>query len=73
MKMPDIVQQGIGLLQQGVQFLQDVRVEMKKVSWPTRKETIGSTAVVIVVVLLIATFLGIVDLGLSVFVGSLLK
>jgi preprotein translocase subunit SecE len=66
MMIPDIVKQGM-------QFLQDVRVEMKKVSWPTRKEALGSTAVVIVVVLLIATFLGIVDLGLSLFVGNLLK
>ena len=34
-------------------------------SWPSRKETIGSTAVVLVLVLLASLFLGAVDLALS--------
>ena len=47
------------------QFFREVRVELKKVTWPSRKETIASTSVVLVTVILIAFFLGIVDLGLS--------
>ena len=47
------------------QFLREVRAELAKVTWPTRKDTIASTSVVLVIVLLIAAFLGIVDLGLS--------
>ena len=47
------------------QFLREVRVELSKVTWPTRKETLASTSVVLVIVILIAAFLGIVDLGLS--------
>jgi preprotein translocase subunit SecE len=39
--------------------------ELKKVVWPSRKETMGSTAVVLVIVGLSAVFLGIVDLILS--------
>lgn len=46
------------------QFLVDSKVELKKVTWPTKKELLSTTAVVIVLVLLIAFFLGIVDLGL---------
>ncbi len=46
------------------QFLVDAKVELKKVTWPTRKELISTTAVVLILVLLIAFFLGIVDLGL---------
>ena len=46
------------------QFLADAKVELKKVTWPTRKELLSTTAVVILLVLLIAFFLGIVDLGL---------
>ena len=46
------------------QFLADSRGELKKVTWPTRKELLATTAVVIVLVLLIAFYLGIVDLGL---------
>ena len=47
------------------QFFREVRVELKKVTWPSRKETIASTSVVLITVILVAFFLGIVDLGLS--------
>ncbi len=47
------------------QFLREVKVELKKVTWPSRKQTIGSTVVVIALVMLISMFLGAVDLGLS--------
>jgi preprotein translocase subunit SecE len=46
-------------------YLREVVVELKKVIWPSRKETLGSTAVVLVIVGLTAVFLGIVDLVLS--------
>ena len=46
-------------------FLTDVRVELKKVSWPSRQDTIASTGVVIVVVFLISFYLGIIDIALS--------
>ncbi len=46
-------------------YIREVVVELKKVIWPSRKETIGSTAVVLVIVGLVAVFLGIVDLILS--------
>ena len=47
------------------QFLREVKVELKKVAWPSRKQTIGSTVVVIALVMIISIFLGAVDLGLS--------
>ena len=47
------------------QFLREVKVELKKVTWPSRKQTIGSTVVVIALVMIISVFLGAVDLGLS--------
>lgn len=51
--------------QQLVQFLQEVRTELKKVHWPTKKEVVGSTVVVIVSVLIISFFLGAIDLILQ--------
>lgn len=48
-----------------VQFLREVKTELKKVTWPTRQQTLGSTAVVLVLVLIISTFLGLVDMGLA--------
>jgi len=47
------------------QFFREVRVELEKVTWPTRKETIASTSVVLITVFLVAFYLGVVDLGLS--------
>jgi preprotein translocase subunit SecE len=52
-------------INQGVQFLIEVKVELKKVVWPTRKQTLGSTVVVIILTMIIASFLGLVDIGLS--------
>ena len=53
------------LWEKAKQFFREVRVELKKVTWPSRKETIASTSVVLITVMLVAFFLGIVDLGLS--------
>ena len=47
------------------QFLREVRIELLKVNWPSRKETLASTAVVLVLILLISAYLGLVDAGLS--------
>jgi len=44
------------------QFLRETKVELKKVTWPSKKELIGSTVVVIIFVLLIAAYFGIIDL-----------
>jgi preprotein translocase subunit SecE len=56
-----------------VQFLREVRVELKKVTWPGRNEIIGSTAVVIVASFAVAFFLGFVDLLLQKALGLILK
>jgi preprotein translocase subunit SecE len=53
-------------------FLAEVRAEVKKVTWPTRAEALGGTAVVVVVVLIMALFLGIVDAILSKIVQGLI-
>ncbi|MBW2557404.1 MAG: preprotein translocase subunit SecE [Deltaproteobacteria bacterium] len=46
-------------------FLREAKVELKRVTWPTPKEALASTSVVIVVVMIVSLFLGIVDLGLT--------
>jgi preprotein translocase subunit SecE len=47
------------------QFLAGSKVELKKVTWPTPKQTLASTSVVIIVVIIVSVFLGIVDFGLT--------
>ncbi|HPX60451.1 MAG TPA: preprotein translocase subunit SecE [Deltaproteobacteria bacterium] len=46
-------------------FLESVKAELAKVTWPTRKETVSTTGVVIVIVLLISLFLGTCDIVLA--------
>lgn len=48
-----------------VKFLKEVRTELKKVTWPSKRELIGSTIVTIVVTLIVSIFIGIVDRILS--------
>jgi preprotein translocase subunit SecE len=49
-------------------FLKEVKIEMKKVSWSTRRELIDSTIVVILAVLMLAVFIGICDFLISKFI-----
>lgn len=53
-------------------FLTDVRAELKKVSFPTRAETIGSTTVVIVFCILMSLYLSAVDSILTWLIGKLI-
>jgi len=55
------------------EFFREVKVEIKKVVFPSKDELIGSTWVVIITVIIISLFLGIVDLGLTKMVGLALR
>lgn len=55
------------------QFLQDVRSEAAKVVWPTRRETLVTSGLVVLMVLLASLFFVVVDQGLRLAVGFLLK
>ncbi|NQT06303.1 MAG: preprotein translocase subunit SecE [Candidatus Omnitrophica bacterium] len=48
-----------------LQFVNEVKTELKKVSWSTRDEIISSTTVVLISVALLAIFVGICDLIFS--------
>ena len=56
-----------------VTFLQEVMAELRKVHWPTYKETYAATAVVLVICGVIALFLGMVDFALSQIVQVVLR
>ena len=61
------------MITKAIQFLSGVKGEINKVTWPSKKEAMGGTAVVLVVVFLMALFLGLVDVLLSKIVEVLLK
>lgn len=52
-------------VQKAIDFLTEVKVELKKVTWPTRKQITGTTIVVIIFVFVVAAFLGLFDFGLA--------
>jgi preprotein translocase subunit SecE len=53
------------IIQNVTQFLKEAKVELKKVTWPTPKQTLASTAVVIIIVFIVSIYLGIVDFVLA--------
>jgi preprotein translocase subunit SecE len=55
-----------------MEFVQQVRREVAKVTWPTRKETMVSTVMVFVFVFIAATFFFLVDQVLAVLVRLVL-
>ncbi|GFE59243.1 preprotein translocase subunit SecE [Geobacter sp. AOG1] len=46
-------------------FLEEVKVELGKVTWPTRKETVATTWVVVVIIVIISLYLGACDVVLA--------
>jgi len=46
-------------------FLQEVNVELGKVTWPTRKETMATAWIVVVIIVLISLYLGACDVVLA--------
>ena len=53
------------IIQKVTQFLKEAKVELKKVVWPTPKQTLASTAVVIIIVFIVSIYLGIIDFVLA--------
>ncbi len=55
----------VGFFERSKQFLYEVKIEFKKITWPTRKETIATTVAVISFSLFIAFYLGLIDVILT--------
>jgi len=54
-------------------FVNEVKLELKKVSWSTRSELINSTIVVLVSVAILAVFIGVCDLVWSNLINLVLR
>jgi len=63
--MGDWIQQLQDGVRHGTDFIQESWQELKKVYWPSRKETYAATAVVIIVVILVSIYLAAVDFVLT--------
>ncbi len=52
-------------LQHAIEFFKEAWQELKKVHWPSRKETYAATAVVIILVLILVGYLALIDYALT--------
>ncbi len=59
--------------EKSMQFFRDVRFELRKVTFPTRQETIASTIVVLIAVFAVSMYLGVVDFVLSIAISGILR
>lgn len=62
---------GGGWFGRPIQFLRDTRLELKKVTWPSRSEVVSTTVVVMIAVVFFAAFLWVVDNLLELFFHQL--
>jgi preprotein translocase subunit SecE len=63
----------MGIVTRIREFVQEVLAEFRKVTWPSRQELINSTTIVVVVTVVLAFFLGGVDIALSKVVERILR
>lgn len=59
-------------MQRLTKFFRDVVREMKKVSWPKRKELTRYTVIVVTTVAIVAVFFGLIDTGISALLRNIL-
>ena len=66
--------QGVqGKIAQFKEFFDESQVELKKVTWPTRKETLQMSGTVLLFVAVLSVFLGLVDLTLASIIEAVLS
>ncbi len=63
----------MNIIQKPITFLKEVKVELGKVSWPTRQELTDSTIVVIIATALVGLFIALIDVPLSTGLSILFK
>ena len=56
-----------------VGFVNEVKIELKKVSWPNKDELVGSTVVVLVSVAILSIFVGVCDLIFSRVINMMIR
>ena len=64
---------GKNFLSLAIQFLRDAKAELKKVKWPTKKELMAATVMVIILVLIVAIYLGVIDFGLIMLLENFIR
>jgi preprotein translocase subunit SecE len=69
----ELQQKKVGLVTRTRGFFSEVVVELKKSSWPTRKDLVDSTVIVVITMVLLGLFVAFADVVLSRVVGWLTR
>ncbi len=72
MAVPETASAGKGFMNKLMRFFRESKVELKKVTWPTRQELIVNTIVVLFAVALVAIAIWVVDSVFSVLIRAIL-
>lgn len=64
---------GPGLVKRFITYVEDSRAELRKVTWPSAAETRKATIAVVGFIAVMALILGLIDLGLSSIIKSILS
>ena len=65
--------ESVGRIAAVKQFVSDVRAELDRITWASKKETISLTVAVLAITVFFSSYLGLVDIALSKLVGTLIK
>jgi preprotein translocase subunit SecE len=72
-KGQETLKEKMAFIQTGLNFLKEVQMELKKVTWPNRKEALTATAVVVILSVIVSIFLGLIDVGLSSLITRMIR
>lgn len=56
-----------------IRFIKEIKSELKKVTWPTKKQVINNTLIVIALVVLVGLFIFVLDTVFSFFTNNMIK
>ncbi len=56
-----------------IKFFEEVRSELKKVTWPSKDETVRMTIVVIITTIIVGAYVGVIDYGLTKILGKFIQ
>jgi preprotein translocase subunit SecE len=56
-----------------IKFIKEAYIELRKVTWPSRQQVINYTTVVVIVSIVVAIFLGMLDMGFSSVIEKFLR
>ena len=69
--LPYIIEEANRFVEKIKQYLKDTLGELRKMSWPSKDELVGSTIVTVVVSVIISAFIGVVDRVLVFFMQAI--